>query len=837
MLRFRIPLAVSTAAVLAALPLTAQARTTPQTQTPQAADTAQVRAQPAAVPAADIVISAERANQELRSIRSNVETDPTIEELESRLPELLAVRDELSANPASLHPEGLSRRALQSVDQQWTSYRGRLERWQTRLTERSGALGRESEKLGPLRAAWEVTSEVAAEQGYPEAAVTVIGSVLAAFDSLETQIRSRLEVVLTLQNQVADLDNQASEVLARIDAAQEEARLGLFAPERPPIWTAIAAWDETVTWAQVKESLQEDIRGLSRFLDDSADRLPAQAVFLVLVLVAVIALRRRSKSWAEEDPELEASAKVLDRPISVTILVMVITMRLFHAGAPLAVLDLNRLLLLIPLLRLLPRLLHPALRRPLYGFAALWLLNDLLTFLPEGSAVQRVSLLLITALALAALVWFLRVPGPAAAEGHGRWPRAALRVSRLGLVPLAGALVADILGFVDLARLLTSGTLTSVMIAAALYAALEVVEVAVRLILRTETAQSIASVRRYTSMLIRRTIDGARFLAVALWAGFTLEWFDLLRPVVDAATAVLRASLSVGKLSVSLENILVFVLAIWVAMLASRLTRFVLEQDVYPRLALPRGVPGTISKVFHYVILGLGLFVAFAAAGINFGSLAILAGALGVGIGFGLQAIVNNFVSGLILIFERPIQVGDTIELDALKGTVVHIGIRASTVRTFDGAEVIVPSADLITDRVVNWTLSDRLRRIEVAVGVAYGTNPHQVKNILLDVAREQPDCLDHPEPFVLFRGFGESSRDFFLRFWTSNFENWLTIQSDATFAVHDALEAAGIEIPFPQRDLHLKSVDDAKVGRTVTEALGDHSELPEAPAEPVDEG
>jgi len=812
MLRSRIPLALAVAATLVAPPPTARAWPSPQTptqgQTQGPADTAQAAQRPTAVPAAEIVVGAERASQELRQIRTSVAADPAIEEVQARLPELRDLRDQLADDPASRDPEGLSRRALQSVENQWANFRDRLQRWQSTLSERSGALGRESQRLQRLRGTWRVTSQAAAEQDYPETAVAVVRSVLAAIDSVQAQLRSRLEIVLTLQNQVAELEEEAGAVLARVEAAREEARLGLLAPDSPPIWTAIAAPDGSATWPQVRESLREDVRGLLRFVDEAAGRLPVQGIVLVLVLAGVVGLRRRSRSWAAEDPELEASARVLDRPISVTILVMVMTLRLFHPGAPLVVLDLGRLLVLIPVLRLLPCLLHPALRRPVYVFAALWLVDQLLTSLPESALIQRLSLLLLTGLALAGLVWFLRVPGPAAAEGGKRWARAGLRLARVGLALFGAAVFANVLGFVDLARLLTSGTLASFMIAAAVYAAVEVVQAIVRLVLRTETLQAIASIRRHTSLLIRRTVGLAQFAGTVTWLGLTLEWFDLLRPSVDAVMAALRASLTVGSLSVSLQDVLVFVLAIWVALLTSRFTRFVLDQDVYPRFALPRGVPGAISKLSQYVIVGIGIFVAFAAAGIDLSSLALLAGALGVGIGFGLQAIINNFVSGLILIFERPIQVGDTIDLEALRGSVTHIGIRASTVRTLEGAEVIVPNADLITGRVTNWTLSDRLRRIEVAVGVAYGTDPHRVRELLLEVARAQPDCLDEPEPFVLFQGFGASSLDFSLRFWTSDFEKWFRIQSEATFAVHDALKEAGITIPFPQRDLHLKSVD-----------------------------
>ncbi len=189
-------------------------------------------------------------------------------------------------------------------------------------------------------------------------------------------------------------------------------------------------------------------------------------------------------------------------------------------------------------------------------------------------------------------------------------------------------------------------------------------------------------------------------------------------------------------------------------------------------------------------------------------SLTVLAGAFGVGIGFGLQNIFNNIVSGFILLFERPIQIGDTIEVGQLIGKVKSIGIRASNIKTFDGADIIVPNGDLVSNQVVNWTLSDQKRRIEVLAGVAYGSDPHKVKELFEKVLANHSDIIDDPEPIVYFKGLGESSLDFRLLFWTSNNAEWLRIQSEIVFGVHDILYKEGISIPFPQMDLHLKSID-----------------------------
>jgi small-conductance mechanosensitive channel len=211
-----------------------------------------------------------------------------------------------------------------------------------------------------------------------------------------------------------------------------------------------------------------------------------------------------------------------------------------------------------------------------------------------------------------------------------------------------------------------------------------------------------------------------------------------------------------------------------------------------------------VTTLVHYTVLLVGFLLAFAAMGLDLNRFTILAGAFGVGIGFGMQNIVNNFVSGLILLFERPIQVGDTVQMGELVGEITRIGIRSSAVRTWQGAEVIVPNASFISEAVTNWTLSDRMRRIEIKVGVAYGTDPERVLELLSKVAADHPLVLTEPAAVALFLGFGDSALDFELRVWTNRFEQWVRIRSELNVAVNAALRDADITIPFPQRDVHI---------------------------------
>jgi potassium efflux system protein len=215
--------------------------------------------------------------------------------------------------------------------------------------------------------------------------------------------------------------------------------------------------------------------------------------------------------------------------------------------------------------------------------------------------------------------------------------------------------------------------------------------------------------------------------------------------------------------------------------------------------------------IVRLILITLGFVLAFGAAEIDMSNVAIIFGALGVGIGFGLQNIFNNLVSGLILAFERPIQVGDIIQIASLNlmGEVKDIGIRASVVRTFDGAEVVVPNGNLISNELINWTLSDQRRRQEIIVGVAYGTDINNVLEILNEVISDHENVLKNPAPLIIFAGFGDSSLNFRVLFWT-RFDVGLTTKSAVGVAIDEAFKKAGVEIPFPQRDLHLRSVSDS---------------------------
>ncbi len=276
--------------------------------------------------------------------------------------------------------------------------------------------------------------------------------------------------------------------------------------------------------------------------------------------------------------------------------------------------------------------------------------------------------------------------------------------------------------------------------------------------------------------------------------------------------------IQIGSITLTFSSILAALIIFLVGLLFTRSVQAWLDRRLLPTTNLNAGLRNSIRTMFGYVGIILAAALAATYAGLNLSSVAIVAGALSVGIGFGLQSIVNNFVSGLILLAERPIRTGDWIAVGGNEGTVKRISVRATEIETFDRASVIIPNSDLISGVVKNMYLRDNSGRVTITVGVSYSADPEKVRDILLDCAQEHELVLKSPEPQVYFMDFGASSLDFELRCFLADISNTLTARSDLRFAILKHLREAGIEIPFPQRDLNLRDlprIEQILTGRT----------------------
>jgi potassium-dependent mechanosensitive channel len=314
----------------------------------------------------------------------------------------------------------------------------------------------------------------------------------------------------------------------------------------------------------------------------------------------------------------------------------------------------------------------------------------------------------------------------------------------------------------------------------------------------------VASISQQTRTLLRMAT--AIGLALGLW----LVWKQMLPALgvlddVALWTQTITSDAGTKIVPVTLSNLLLALAIGAVTFVAARNLPGLLEMTVLQRLSMEAGTRYAVTAISRYLIIAVGLLVAFNRVGADWSQMQWIVAALGVGVGFGLQEIVANFVSGLIILFERPVRVGDTVTIGDLSGTVSRIQIRATSITDWDNREILVPNKMLITGNVTNWTLSDQVTRLLVPVGIAYGSDTVQAQELMLNVVKSHPQVLENPAPTVFFLGFGDSALSFEVRAFVAVPAHRLPVLHDLHTVIDRALREAGIEIPFPQRDLHLK--------------------------------
>ena len=797
------------------------------------------------IPAGQIPSRAEETTRTLRAVRDRLPPSPAVESVREQMEAFAEELDEMEKDKALEELPRLGLRALDELRTNWSSAKRRLQTLQSALSRRSGELEEQIAILEATKEPWQLTIDDRSATGLlPDALADRVRATLKEIDGVNDLVRERLDAVLTLQNRISQRLVIVDGVTTNITQAQDSFKDNMLVSlDAVPLWRLFA---KTEAEQEGEDDLQE-IMGASarqsltnarRYLEDHPDRVVAVGLCFVILasILLVVRSRRHARHLAEGDEEKEDVIDVLSRPIASAMLVSFLFAFWLFENQPLALKELLRMIAALPVLLLMRRVVPDQMRLPVYAVIVLYVLDMGGGLLARNPDVERLLSLLIASSALAVVMWVLWPGGWASSFRGGSYWRITIRLLQAAALALTVAIVANMAGAVTLATVITDATLTGAYIGLSIYAVLLIVQGLFGALLGSRVARRSRGIGRNAEQIMASFEKLTNLLAAFFWVATTLNAFRLLDSAWAGLTTLFLSQATFGNFSISLGDIFAFVVAIWLGVIVSRILRFVLQEDVFPRVNLPRGVPSAISSMIHYALITIAFFVALAVAGIDLSSFAIIAGAVGVGIGFGLQNIVNNFVSGLILLFERPIQAGDSIELGPLFGRVGRIGIRSSTVRTFQGAEVIVPNADLIAKEVINWTLSDAHRRLEVAVGVSYNAEPRQVIELLVKAAHAHREVMQEPEPFAIFVGYGSSSIDFELRAWVSNFGEGLRIQTELLLDIWDRLEEAGIEIPFPQQDLHLRTVDpDAAAtlaGRPHPNAKPSAPEAPAADAE-----
>ncbi|SHM12525.1 Mechanosensitive ion channel [Pseudomonas punonensis] len=701
---------------------------------------------------------------------------------------------------------------IESLARHWHFDARRLERWEMEARRAFGPYSGSALQLAQRRSVWASTQAAGLLDELPPVLSDRIDSILMQITAAESGLSDELARQFALMQQASDLKALIEAGSNEVAAALDDLDRRLLRVDVAPLWQGFGPrTEEASSWSAIWRGLEIEEQFARDYHSAGTRNQQALTLLQILLLPLILWLVVRSRRTMPQKQEVHHMARALRRPFSTWLLLCMLAVLVIEPDAPLLAQEAALLVALIPVLRLLPSGVLRALGMWPYIAIAMYGLDRLGIVTAGDTEIYRTYLLAMTGLALMLTLWLLWHAAPSAQKRDSRLQRIMRPIGWAASAMLMVAVAANILGNISLAETLTSGVIDSGYMALLLYAGVSACVGLFRALLgQPELAnrhfvlhQEVALQSAFTRLLM--------FGAAIGWLLYSMDRFRVLRPLYSVSSAVMEFGIEVGEVSVNLGDLLVFMLSAWLALWAARVVRRLLRAELPNHAKLPRGVGNSIASLSYYAVLLFGLLVSLSAAGFKVSQLALIFGALGVGIGFGLQNVVNNFVSGLVLMFERPIQPGDLVDAAGTAGTVREISLRSTIIRTADGADVVVPNGMLLNCNLTNWTMFDKSRRIEIPVHVAYGSAPLMVMSVLSNALREVPGVAEQPAPLVMMTGYGDGALNFTISAWTHDISIWAKLRGEILTRLLAALQQAGISVPYRLVDVNLHNVQEQK--------------------------
>lgn len=754
------------------------------------------------IPVAEIVPRTEAAQKQLQ--------DSLVKLRSAEIDPLVAALNDLNHKvDASLKDTQetvkLARSPLQLAEPRidWARDRSDLEAINTNAGVNSVTIEDLRQQTRVLRETWSGIASAAVAAKLPSELMQRIDAVQTAADTTRGALREESDQLIQLQVQLSDTRGKIVGMIQQIDAADTALRNQAFVLDSPPIWFAWRNFNPAATKHQLQIYFAAAKARSGTYLNPRRFKLLLYGVLCLALLAVVIRLCNTDLSGAETgvDPSY---LSCLQHPIAITALLSLLLFGVLFRKAPSDVMGPLRLLTMVPIIWIAFSFADRRLRPFLLGIGVFYVVDIVTLQLIAGTLLRRLIIFGLTGVLFVGMGYLLRRRGLLRTFFLEKHFTVMHICSYVAMLLLFLATVSNIVGNVTMADWLTNGTIVSMYWAIGFYV---VCAVFIAITVAT-TASGLArlsrALRLHSALINRKLALYLKILGWALWIFAVLVSFQISTEALNTSKEVLYYKWKLGSISLSPFDIVMFGLVLLVSSMIARFTRFMLNEEVLPRTAINSGVAQAGSRLTYTGMLIVGVILALGAAGLELSKLTMLTGAFGVGLGFGLQNVVSNFVSGIIISLERPMKIGDLIEAGTILGEVTSIGFRSSTVRTFDGADVIVPNSEFITKSFVNWSLKDKLRRADILVGVAYGTDPNRVLEILTRIVSSHPGVLRTVSPLITFDRFGDSSLNFTVRFW-ARLDTWLQIRSELNVQINDEFAKNGIVIPFPQRDVNLK--------------------------------
>lgn len=706
--------------------------------------------------------------------------------------------------------EGVSIREMNQISQRADHYSNELLRLQDYYIDEARVFEEQIAILDRNAQRWQLTLTQEGNEDLIASRAERIERILHRLDSVTGLLNEDMKVILLLQDRFAGKRGELGVVTKQVKSAKEAMSEILFSREMPGFFKdLVSLGDSSLLPGHLKafkNTVESDWAMLKK---DYLAALIVTSLFFVVFLVFAIWFRTNYQRIISTDRFhiADMHRTIINSPVATAVFTVALLVRFILYDLPNTFFMVNVFILLFPLSVLVIRLFGSKLKKWMIVLLFVYALISFyeLAYVPD--IYLRVLLMIISFTGLWLFSWLL-FKKPFEGALRSVFLSVIFRALILGFLVLNFiAVIANLMGAFQLTEFFALLPIQITILAIGVLVTIRVLDVLFYLLLVSRYLQKLNVVKEEFEVIYQKTV---RFLDFFLWLFFfssALRYIRQRDAFVEWGTELLSRGRTIGSVEFNFINILILIFVIWLSVMITRIVSHILEKDVFTRVKMAKGVPSTIILMLRVVLITGGFLLAMAAAGMKLTNLSIVLGAFSVGIGFGLQNIFNNMVSGLILAFERPIKVGDVVQVGELIGEVRAIGLRSSTVKSFDGAEVIVPNGNLISNEMINWTKSDSNRRMDIRIGVAYGTDPKSVKDILLDIASKQEKVSKTPSPAVYFDDFGDSSLNFRLLAWV-HIDYKLKTESDIRFELDSYLKEASIEIPFPQTDVHVRSND-----------------------------
>lgn len=751
---------------------------------------------------ADVVYRAGSLGQQLADLKSRINTVDEVRDLSERLKTVKSRIEAFNARLGALDSDD-----LQSY-QQLAALKGEVRSEADSLTRATDDLAETIHKVEAWRRQWTAEkkqwaqwrSALGEDLALPSVSEAFSRSTVAINEALDL-ISQKFEPLLKVQQKAGDTRARMRGLTDHIDAMMVRQRGGTLRSGTPTMFS-LGYMRQLIDLAlEPAKSFKALPPPDTAFFSTNGWVIALQ----VLVFTILFAILRRHRAQLLGHAHRRFLGK---RMVSVSLFVAVFTLSFLYGPQPAIWRMLIQTLAAAATARLVAAFVREGwVKRAIYILVLVVIGFQLLLIIGAHLALMRLFILVWTVAGAIYYGWRIR---KVVASGKPTWVVWLLRLVVLVFAVIAGA---DFIGLGGFSIQLMDAAIRTAIFLLMGWAMIRLARVTLELAFESLPTEPFAFLRRNANAILSRTILVVNVFIVAFVTANLLVAWKLFAIPVDALHAFFAFGVTVSGQKITVGLMMISGAILYGAFVLSWGLQNLLMENVLSRGQMDTGARLSIVRLVHYALVLVGFVIALSALGFELKNITIIGGALGVGIGFGMQTIVNNFVCGLILLFERPIKVGDVIQLtDGQQGRVVNLGLRATTIQTFDRAEIVVPNGDLIASQVVNWTLGDRIMRLIVPVGVAYGSDVETVMRVLREVASESPRVLKDPQPMVLFLNFGESSLDFQLRVWISDFNDRRIIQSELIQEIDRRFRAEGVEIPFPQRDLHLRSVDGREV-------------------------